>query len=76
MSEQIFTDPAQFFESTLSRLIGNAERDLALAQAEGEALSATKARVRLDTLRAALNIHRAGFKVVERQHLKIRRAAP
>ena len=61
------TAPAAFFEATIQRLIDNAHRDQALAQAEGDHLTAIKARVRLDTLDAALKIHRAGFKVAQRQ---------
>ena len=64
------TDPAAFFETTIQQLIANARRDQALAQAEGESLTAIKARVRVDTLETALKIHRAGFKVAERQALR------
>ncbi|WP_420595658.1 hypothetical protein [Deinococcus sp.] len=64
------TDPAEFFEATIQQLIANARRDQALAQAEGDRLTAIKARVRLDTLDTALKIHRAGFKVAERQRAR------
>jgi hypothetical protein len=69
------TDPNAFFNSTIARLIGNAERDLVLAQANGETLTATKARVRLDTLTTALEIHRASLKVAARNAEQQVRAA-
>ena len=52
-------DPYAYFHLTMQRLVQNARRDLALAQADSEELKAVKARVRLDTLTAALAIHRA-----------------
>jgi hypothetical protein len=69
------TDPHAFFNSTIARLIGNAKRDLALAQANGETLTAIKARVRLDTLTAALEIHRASLKVADQNADQQARAA-
>ena len=59
-------DPDHFFETTMRRLLDNAQRDLARAQANGEALGMTKARIRIDTLGAALDIHRASRKVAAR----------
>jgi hypothetical protein len=59
-------DPDHFFQTTMQRLLDNAARDQARAQANGEALGMTKARIRLDTLQAALDIHRAGRKVAAR----------
>ena len=52
-------DPYAYFHLTMQRLIQNARRDLALAQANGQELTAVRAHVRLDTLTAALAIHRA-----------------
>lgn len=52
-------DPYAYFHLTMQRLIQNAQRDLVLAQANGQELKAVSARVRLDTLTAALAIHRA-----------------
>ena len=52
-------DPYAYFHLTIQRLIQNARRDLILAQANGHELKAVSARVRLDTLTAALAIHRA-----------------
>ncbi|WP_293913423.1 hypothetical protein [Deinococcus sp.] len=59
-------DPDHFFETTMRRLLDNAGRDLARAQANGETQTAVKARVRLDTLQAALEVHRASPKVAAR----------
>ncbi len=59
-------DPYAYFHLTMQRLIENARRDLALAQANGQESKAVKARVRLDTLTAALALHRASPVVAAR----------
>lgn len=45
------------YRRILEGLLTNAERDLRLARAEGDRPAAEKARARLDTLRAALEIY-------------------
>ncbi|GAA3998098.1 hypothetical protein GCM10022631_06040 [Deinococcus rubellus] len=52
---------------TIQRLLVNAWRGGALARTEGDEPGAARVRVRLDTPGSALEIHRAGFRVAERQ---------
>ncbi|UBV44731.1 hypothetical protein LAJ19_16370 (plasmid) [Deinococcus taeanensis] len=51
------------FHQIVSSLLLNAERDVRLARADGDRALADKAKARLDTLRAALEIYAASYLV-------------